>query len=264
MRIDLSQQVALVTSGTAGIGLAIAQGLLEAGAKVVITGRTAATVEQAVAQLQQAVATADVLGLVENAATKAGCDAIVAAVPVVDILINNLGIYGACEYADISDNVWFEFFETNVMSGVRLSRHYAQVMKDRGYGRIQFISSESAVNIPADMVHYGVSKAALQGLSRGLAKALAGTNVTVNTVLPGPTKTAGAISMMQTIADEQGLDLAQAETHFIERHRNSSILRRFAQPQEVANMCVYLASPQASATTGAAVRVEGGIVDTIV
>lgn len=263
MQISLQDKVALVTSATAGIGFAIARGLAEAGAHVVITGRNQEKVAQAVTQLKMDVPNVQVTGFAFNAATAEGCQKIIQALPEVDILINNLGIYGTCEFAEITDQQWFEFFETNVMSGVRLSRHYMQSMQTKGWGRIQFISSESAFNIPADMVHYGMTKSAIQGVSRGLAKVLAGTGVTVNTILPGPTKTEGAISMIEQIAQQQGITAAEAESYFIEKHRNSSIIRRFAEPSEIANMVVYIASKQASATTGAALRVEGGIIDSI-
>src|SRR5690606_17853797 len=183
--------------------------------------------------------------------------------PQADILINNVGIYGAREFFEIDDALWSEFFEVNVLSGVRLARHYATGMRDRGWGRIQFISSESALNIPTEMVHYGVSKAAVQGLSRGLAKVLAGSGVTVNTILPGPTRTEGAIAMMEGLAAERGVSVEEMEALFLKENRPSTLLRRFASPEEVANMCVYAASPQASATTGAALRVEGGIVESI-
>ncbi len=263
MQISLKNKVALVTSGTAGIGFAIAKGLAESGASVVITGRTAEKVDAAVEQLKSEVINADIKGLAFNAATAEGCAGIIQNLPEVDILINNLGIYGTCEFSEISDDVWLDFFETNIMSGVRLSRHYVKGMAAKGWGRVQFISSESAFNIPADMVHYGTTKAAMQGLSRGLAKAMSGTGVTVNTILPGPTKTEGAIGMMEAIAKEQNITVAEAETYFIKTYRDSSIIRRFAEPQEIANMVVYIASEQASATTGAALRVEGGIVDSI-
>lgn len=263
MQISLKNKIALVTSATAGIGFAIARGLAESGATVVITGRQQDKVEQAVNQLKVEVADAQVTGLALNAATAEGCQQMIQKLPHVDILINNLGIYGTCEFTEITDEQWFDFFETNVMSGVRLSRHYMKGMTAKGWGRIQFISSESAFNIPADMVHYGMTKSAMQGVSRGLAKALAGTGVTVNTVLPGPTRTEGAVIMIDNIAQQQGISSAEAETYFIEQHRNSSIIRRFAEPREIANMVVYIASEQASATTGAALRVEGGIVDSI-
>lgn len=263
MHISLTGKTALVTSATLGIGFAIAQGLAEAGAEVVITGRDQQKIEHAIAQLKNNVPNANIRGFAFNAATQEGCQQIIQAVPEVDILINNLGIYGVCEFSAISDEQWFEFFETNIMSGVRLSRHYMKGMQAKNWGRIQFISSESAFNIPADMIHYGMTKSAMQGVSRGLAKALADSNVTVNTILPGPTKTEGAITMIKNIALEQGLSEADAEKYFIQTHRNSSIIQRFTEPREIANMAVYIASEQASATTGAALRVEGGIIDSI-
>ncbi|WP_193074535.1 SDR family NAD(P)-dependent oxidoreductase [Pseudomonas sp. FME51] len=263
MIIDLSGKTAIVTGSTGGIGLAIASGLANAGAEVIITGRDQARVDAALAQIRETVIQGEVRGVVCDAGTAEGCAALIAAQPQADILINNLGIYGAREFFDIEDALWEEFFQVNIMSGVRLARHYAKGMRERGWGRIQFISSESALNIPAEMVHYGVSKTALQGLSRGLAKVLAGTGVTVNTILPGPTRTEGAIGMMADLAAERGVSVSEMEALFLKENRPSTLLQRFASPEEVANLCVYAASPQASATTGAALRVEGGIVESI-
>ncbi len=263
MIIDLSNKTAIVTGSTGGIGLAIAIGLAKAGAQVTVVGRNQARVDEAVAKVNIDAGRTDASGVVTDLGTAEGTATLIAARPDTDILINGLGIYGAREYFDIDDELWDEYFEVNVMSGVRLSRHYAKGMKERGWGRIQFISSESALNIPTEMVHYGVTKSAVQGLSRGLAKVLAGTGVTVNTVLPGPTRTEGAIQMMADLAAERGVTAEEMESIFLKENRPSTLLFRFASPEEVANMCVYVASPQASATTGTALRVEGGIVESI-
>ena len=263
MKIDLSGKSALVTGSTGGIGLAIATGLAKAGATVTLVGRLQARVDEALATLRQDCGRDDASGVVADLGTAEGCSALIAARPEADILVNNLGIYGAREFFAIDDALWDEFWQVNVMSGVRLARHYAQGMRDRGWGRIQFVSSESALNIPTEMVHYGVSKAALQGLSRGLAKALAGTGVTVNTILPGPTRTAGAVQMMAGLAAGRGVTALEMEGLFLAENRPSNLLGRFATPEEVASLSVYAASPQASATTGSALRVDGGTVETI-
>lgn len=262
MKIDLSGKTALITGASAGIGLAIARGLAQAGASVMICARDAQRVQTAVASLQAEGLQAQ--GVAADLATAGGCQVLIDAMPSVDILINNLGIYGTQDFFALTDEDWEQFFQTNVMSGLRLSRHYAPGMKERGWGRIQFISSESAINIPADMVHYGVSKSAVQGVSRGLAKVMAGTGVTVNTILPGPTRTEGVETFFANLAQEQGISVAEMEVRFFRENRPSSLLGRFATPEEVANLCVYAASVQASATTGAALRVEGGIVESII
>ena len=263
MIIDLSGKTAIVTGSTGGIGLAIAKGLASAGATVVITGRQQERVDAALAEVNAGRAGSQARGVVADLGSAAGCAALIGAEPDADILVNDLGIYAVKAFFDIEDADWDAFFQVNVMSGVRLARHYAQGMKARGWGRIQFISSESALNIPAEMVHYGVSKAALQGLSRGIAKVLAGTGVTVNTILPGPTRTEGAIAFIAEMAQERGVSATEMEALFLAENRPSSLIQRFASPEEVANLCVYAASPQASATTGAALRVEGGIVESI-
>ncbi|GAB3389198.1 SDR family NAD(P)-dependent oxidoreductase [Azotobacter armeniacus] len=263
MIIDLSGKTAIVTGSTGGIGLAIAQGLANAGATVVINGREQSRVDAALALLRGTKGGASARGVATDLGTAAGCRALIAAEPEADILVNNLGIYGAKEFFEIGDEEWEEILQVNVLSGIRLSRHYAKGMQARSWGRIQFISSESALNIPCEMVHYGVSKTALQGVSRGLAKVLAGSGVTVNSILPGPTRTEGVIAFIGEMARQEGVTPAEMEQLFIQRHRPSSLLRRFATPEEVANLCVYAASPQASATTGAALRVEGGIVESI-
>jgi NAD(P)-dependent dehydrogenase (short-subunit alcohol dehydrogenase family) len=263
MIIDLSGKAAIVTGSTAGIGLAIARGLARAGAAVVISGRRQAGVDAALEKLRGEPGGELVRGVAADLGGAEGCGELIAAVPETDILVNNLGVYGMQEFFSVDDDTWERFYQANVMSGVRLSRHYARGMKARGWGRIQFISSESALNIPPEMVHYGVSKAALQGLSRGLAKVLAGSGVTVNSILPGPTRTEGVEEMLQGMAAKRGVSTGEMEKLFLKEARPSSLLRRLATPEEVANLCVYAASLQASATTGAALRVEGGIVESI-
>jgi NAD(P)-dependent dehydrogenase (short-subunit alcohol dehydrogenase family) len=264
MHIQLDGKRAVISGSTSGIGYAIACGLAAAGARVVISGRDAERVEQSVASLLAEVPGADANGVAADLGTPAGAAQLIAAVPAADILINNLGIFEwRGSFFELADADWEHLFQVNVMSGVRLSRHYAQGMVAKGWGRIQFVASESGVLIPADMVHYGVSKAAQLAASRGLAETLAGTGVTVNSVLPGPTRTTGADDFFARLASEQGVSPERAEIEFVARQRPTSLIQRMARPEEVANMCVYLASEQASATTGAALRVEGGIIRAI-
>ena len=262
MRIDLSGQHAIVSGSTAGIGYAIAKGLAKAGASVTITGRTQERVDSAVESLQQETS-GHISGVAADLSTSEGCQKLTNAQPEADILVNNVGIFQPQDFFETDDDVWEQFFQTNVMSAVRLSRHYTRGMKARDYGRVLFLSSESAMNIPTEMVHYGMTKSAVQSISRGLAKVLAGTRVTVNSILPGPTRSEGVMNMLKEMADQQGKSLSEVEADFVAENRPSSIIGRLADPEEVANMCVYAASPQASATTGAALRVEGGIVDTM-
>lgn len=263
MQINLKNRRAIVTGSTAGIGLAIATGLAETGAHVVVTGRTQARVDEALAAIAKHVPDASLSGVAGDLGTREGADHLIKQVPDADILVNNLGIFEPKAFFDIPDEDWQRFFEVNVMSGVRLSRHYAQGMAKRGWGRIQFLSSESAVQIPAEMVQYGMTKTAQLAVSRGLAETLAGTGVTVNAVLPGPTRSEGVGDFFGKIAAEKGISQQEVERDFIATHRPSSLIKRLATVEEVANICVYLASEQASATTGAALRVDGGVTRSI-
>jgi len=264
MKIDLSKRSAIVTGSTAGIGLAIATGLAAAGASVVVTGRTQARVDEAIAAVRKDVPDARVSGVAADLGTAEGAAALIKAVPATDILVNNLGIFEPKGFFDIDDAEWTRFFEVNVNSGVRLSRHYAKGMADRGWGRVQFISSESGVQVPAEMVHYGVTKTAQLGVSRGLAEVLAGTGVTVNAILPGPTLSEGVGDFFGKIAREQGKTVEEVGRDFIGTHRPTSLIKRLLTVQEVANASVYLASEEASGTSGAAMRVDGGVVRSIV
>ncbi|MCE2574302.1 SDR family NAD(P)-dependent oxidoreductase [Komagataeibacter sp. FNDCR2] len=262
MRIDLTGRTAIVTGSTGGIGLAIAKGLAASGARVVINGRRQAAVDQAVKELSR-LGAGGAVGFTGDLGTAAGCEALVAAYPSCDILINNLGIYEQKDFLETPDEDWARFFEVNVMSGVRLSRAYLPGMKERDWGRVVFISSESAFNIPVEMIHYGFSKTAQVSIARGLAERMAGTGVTVNSVLPGPTLSEGLADMLKPEQEKTGKSLEEVAAGFVMTHRPSSIIRRAASVEEVANMVVYLSSPQASATTGASVRVDGGVLSTI-
>lgn len=263
MHIRLEGLTAVVTGSTKGIGFGIAEGLARTGAHVVVNGREQDAVDQAVAALEDAVPGASVTGVAADLGSAEGCAAFVEAVPRCDILVNNVGIFAEQDFFETSDATWQRFFEVNVMSGVRLSRALAPAMVDRGWGRIVFIASESALNIPAAMVHYGFTKTANLSVARGLAKRLAGTGVTVNSVLPGPTLSDGFKDMFADEVERSGKSFEQVGAAFIAEHRSSSILQRPASVEEVANMVVYTCSRQASATTGASLRVEGGIVDTL-
>lgn len=263
MKIDLSNKTAVVTGSTAGIGFAIAKGLAESGATVVVNGRAKATVDKAIAALTSAVPDAAIRGVAADLRGAEGCTTLLKAEPSADILVNNVGIYGPQDFFEIPDGEWTRFFEVNVMSGVRLSRAYLPSMVERNWGRVVFLSSESALNIPVDMIHYGFTKTANLSISRGLAKRVAGTGVTVNAILPGPTLSEGVEAMLEETAEKAGQSIAEASAAFVKENRPSSIIQRIATPEEVANMVVYVCSPQASATTGAALRVDGGVVETI-
>ena len=264
MDLQLSDKVALVSGSTAGIGLAIATTLAEEGATVIVNGRTQERVNHALEILQQSVPNAKLQGIAADLGTKAGVELLLQQVPFVNILVNNLGIYGSQAFEDISDEEWMNILEVNVMSGVRLSRHYLPLMLKKDWGRIIFISSESALNIPAEMIHYGVTKTAQVALSRGLAETTAGSQVTVNTVLPGPTRSEGVETFIEGLAKEQNISPEQVEKEFFTKMRPSSLIQRFATTSEVAALVAFVASPAASAINGAALRVEGGLVRSIV
>jgi NAD(P)-dependent dehydrogenase (short-subunit alcohol dehydrogenase family) len=264
MKIDLSNRHAIVTGSTSGIGFAIAHGLAEAGAAVIINGRTQSNVDAARKRLAAQVPQAKVEGVAADLSKADGVAAFVERVRETDILVNNLGIFEPKPFDSIADDDWQRFFDTNVMSGVRLSRHYLPSMVNRGWGRIVFISSESGLNIPVEMIHYGMTKTAQLAIARGLAESVAGTGVTVNSVLPGPTRSDGVVDFFAKLANEQGLSEQEMEKQFIAKHRPSSLIKRLATVEEVANLVVYVCSPQASATTGSALRVDGGVVRSIV
>ncbi len=260
MKIDLTGKTAVVTGSTSGIGFAIARGLAEAGARVILNGRGKDRVEAAVTRLRESAPGCEVLGVAADLATTEGVTAFLATVADADILVNNLGIFEPKPFLEIPDADWLRFFETNVLSGVRISRAYLPKMLARDWGRIVFISSESALNTPPEMVHYGMTKTAQLAVSRGLAEMTAGSGVTVNSVLPGPTRSEGVAEFFAKMAAEAGVSQAEMEAQFIAEHRPTSLLRRLASVEEVANMVVYVCSPQASATSGAALRVDGGVV----
>ncbi|MFC6647011.1 SDR family NAD(P)-dependent oxidoreductase [Granulicella cerasi] len=258
MDLQLKGRTAIVTGGSAGIGLAITKSLAAEGVIVTVPGRSKEKLDAALAGIP------NVQPIVADVATAEGCEALIAAVPNTNILINNLGIYEAKEFANITDADWLKLFEVNVMSGVRLSRHYFPLMLAKNDGRIIFISSESGVKTQADMIHYGVTKSAQLAVSRGLAEATKGTRVTVNSILPGPTRSEGIVGFLQGLFPGENLTDAQAEQKFFEVYRNSSLLQRLIESEEVASLVAYVASPLSSATNGAALRVEGGLVSTMI
>jgi len=263
MDLQLNDRLALITGSTGGIGYAIAEGLAREGARVTITGRTQAGVDAALARLAATVPRAAATGIAADCATAAGAAAVFAAVPDVDILVNNLGIYERKPFFEIPDEDWQRLFEVNVMSGVRFARHYAPAMARRGWGRVLFISSESGLNIPREMIHYGMTKTAQLSISRGLAIELAGTGVTVNTVLPGPTRTENTERMRVERARAAGMSVPELARDFLGGGEASQQRRGSEADEEVANLAVYLCGAGASATTGAALRADGGVVNQI-
>ena len=264
MDLGLQAKRALVTGSTAGIGFATARALAAEGAQVIINGRGEPRVRAAVATLREALPSATVTGIAADLSSAAGCAQLIGQVSELDILVNNLGIFERKPFEEISDEDWFRFFETNVMSGIRLARHYVRGMRAQNWGRVVFVSSESGLQIPPEMIHYGMTKTAQLAVARGLAETLAGTGVTVNSVLPGPTASEGVGGFVAQMAAARGVDTATVEREFFATARPSSVLQRFATPDEVAAMITYVCSVKASATTGAALRVDGGVVRAIV
>jgi len=259
MDMQLKDRLAFVSGSTAGIGYAIAAALAREGARVIVNGRTQAAVDSAVAAIKSGTGT-DALGFAGDLSTADAAEALVRQHPDIEILVNNLGIFEPKAFEDIPDADWMRFFDVNVMSGVRLARLCLPAMKRADWGRIIFISSESAVQIPSEMIHYGVTKTAQLAVSRGLAEAVAGTGITVNCILPGPTKSRGVGDFVDVLAKEEGKSFREFEQDFFAKVRPTSLIKRFASPEEVASLVVYIASPLASATTGAALRVDGGVV----
>jgi NAD(P)-dependent dehydrogenase (short-subunit alcohol dehydrogenase family) len=264
MELKLEGKRALVSGSTAGIGWAIAAGLAAEGAEVVVNGRTQVRVDAAVAAIRDRHPRAMVRGFAADLGTAEGCARIAQAVPEVDVLVNNLGIFEVRSFLDIPDEEWKRFFEVNVLSGVRLSRTYLPGMVARNWGRVLFISSESALQIPVEMIHYGMTKTAQLAVARGMAESVAGTGVTVNSILAGPTRSEGVGQFLESLAAQQGVTAEEVERSFFQTARPTSLLRRFATIEEVAAFTVFVASGPASAVTGASLRVDGGVVRAIV
>jgi NAD(P)-dependent dehydrogenase (short-subunit alcohol dehydrogenase family) len=267
MDLQLKEKLALVSGSTAGIGFAIANGLAREGARVIVNGRTDDRVNNAIERIRagnsdRGLRSAELKleGIAADLGSAAGVEDVVRRFPEVDVLVNNLGIFEPKPFEQISDADWFRFFEVNVMSGVRLSRAYLPSMKKRNWGRIVFISSESGVQIPAEMIHYGVTKTAQIAVARGIAETCAGTSVTCNAILPGPTASEGVKDFVGSLASQGGRSREQVEQEFFENARPTSLLKRFATPDEVAAMVIFICSPLSAATNGAALRVDGGVV----
>jgi len=259
MDMKLTNRLALVSGSTAGIGYAIAAALAGEGARVIVNGRTQAAVDAAVAAIRSATGS-EVSGFAGDLSTADAAEALVRENPGIEILVNNLGIFEPKPFDEIPDADWLRFFATNVLSGVRLARLCLPAMRRAAWGRIIFISSESGVQIPAEMIHYGATKTAQIAVARGLAESLAGTGITVNSILPGPTKSRGVTDFVDALAKAEGRSFAEFERDFFEQVRPTSLIKRFAAPEEVASLVTYIASPLASATTGAALRVDGGVI----
>ena len=263
MNLGLQGKQAVVTGSTAGIGLAIASALAKEGARVIINGRTEARVATALDTLRERAKSADVRGIASDLGNSEGVAQFIAQVPEADILVNNLGIFEPKPFLEIPDSDWIRFFVVNVLSGVRLTRHFLPGMLRKNWGRVIFIASESAQQIPAEMIHYGMTKTAQVAIARGLAESVAGTGVTVNSVLPGPTGSEGVTSFVQDMGRRQGLSAAEIEKQFFETVRPSSLLKRFETPEEVAAVVAFVASEQGTIINGAAVRAEGGLLRSV-
>jgi NAD(P)-dependent dehydrogenase (short-subunit alcohol dehydrogenase family) len=262
MDTQLKNKLALVSGSTAGIGYAIAAALAAEGARVIVNGRSQASVDEAVSRIES-VAGRQALGFAGDLGTAAAAEQLVRTHPNIEILVNNLGIFEPKPFEEIPDADWLRFFEVNVLSGVRLARLCLPAMKRANWGRIIFIASESGVQIPSEMIHYGVTKTAQIAVARGLAESVAGTGITVNSVLPGPTKSRGVNDFVDALAKAEGKSFGEFEKEFFEKVRPTSLIKRFASPEEVASLVTYIASPLASATTGAALRVDGGVVKSL-
>lgn len=264
MDLQLNGKTALVSGSTGGIGLAIAERFAAEGAEVIVNGRGKGRVDAAIAEIHKKSPQAKLRGIAADLGTAEGARQVIKELPDVDILINNLGMYAPKPFDSITDEEWEEIFSVNVMSGIRLSRHYLPKMLKKDWGRVVFISSESAINIPVEMIHYGFSKTAQLAISSGLAGLTKGTKVTVNAVLPGPTRSEGVEQFIKDNASAQGKEPKDIEDEFFKSMRPSSLLQRFATTGEIANLVAYVASPLASATNGAALRVDGGAVRSII
>lgn len=263
MLIDLKGKRALVSGSTAGIGLATAQGLAASGAEVVVNGTSDDKVQQALAAIQKAVPDAVLSGVAANLATAEGAAQLASFAGHIDILVNSVGLSRQKQFEDLTDDDWLDLFQINVMSGVRLTQKLLPAMVKQGWGRVVFISSESALNIPPDMIPYGMTKLAELGIARGIAESVPGTGVTVNAVLGGPTTSQAVMNMIEPEAKKTGKSDEEVEQEWLNKNRPTSLLRRFSTPEEIANMVVYVCSPQASATTGASLRVDGGVVRSV-
>lgn len=263
MDLELKDRVVLVSGSTAGIGLAIAEALVREGAEVIVNGRTQERVDAALKELRAKQPDAKLRGVAGDLGTREGVSRMIQEVPRVDILVNNLGMFKPHPFEEITDEDWLNIFEVNVMSGVRLSRHYLKGMREKNWGRILFISSEAGLQIPVEMVHYGVTKTAQIALARGIAEGTVGTNITVNSILPGPTRSEGVEGFLKNLSRQQGVDVATVERDFFKTGRASSLLQRFERPDEIASLVAFVCSPKSSGINGAALRVDGGVVRAI-